>query len=175
MKFKSLFFLLLAVTLSGCESTTETQENYLCPTASIVKNAQHMYRFDPKDTPTHDKLAFRGDITYINGRCFYEGNQLMLDLDMVYKLTEGLHQYKKPFKVDYFVALADAQNNIIKKQVYTENLQFEEHERVIENEKNIEFPITRTGSGETGSYRIYVGFQMDKKDWENSTKWLSNP
>src|ERR1700704_4671699 len=127
-----LTLLPLLLPLSGCETlglTTPAPPDFaqdmgpICPSTGVLSDAVTVTKLRPGTQaapPNPANIAFTAEMSQAKLDCNYKRGQkkLSVDLSFAVKATRGPAAMGPDPQLDFFVAVVDADNNIISKSVY---------------------------------------------------------
>ena len=127
-----LTLLLLSLPLAGCETlglTTPAPPDFaqdtgpICPATAVLSDAVTVTKLKPGTQaalPNPANVAFTAEMSQAKLDCNYDRgqNKLSVDINFAVKATRGPAAMGPDPQVDFFVAVVDADNNILSKIVY---------------------------------------------------------
>jgi hypothetical protein len=127
-----LTLMLLSMPLLGCETlglTTPAPPDFaqdmgpICPSTGVLSDAVTVTKLKPGTQaalPNPANVAFTAEMSQAKLDCNYDRaqNRLSVDLSFAVKATRGPAATGPDPQLDFFVAVVDADNNIISKNVY---------------------------------------------------------
>lgn len=153
--------------LTGGERVTVIPQG-ACPAVSRVAELASLYQFADPTRPRDQEKISEAHITKVASKCATVGKNLKLDLAVSFDSGLGprgrVRAGDKPsFAYPYFVAIMDAQNKILAKEIFavsfgygtTGNIQMQ-----IETQSQL-VPLT---GADPSSYRIMIGFQLSPEE-----------
>src|SRR6266436_9508455 len=123
--------LLLGMPLAGCETlglTTPAPPDFaqemgpICPSTGVLSDAVTVTKLrpgTPAASPSPANIAFTAEMSQAKLDCNYNRgqNKLSVDISFAVKATRGPAATGADPQVDFFVAVVDADNNILSKIV----------------------------------------------------------
>ena len=136
-----------------------------CPPATIRPDLQRLVEFyDPKN-PTDATRISEATIDAIVNTCRAQGDGIVMQIDLALTGRTGPKARSKSsdkpsFAYPYFVAVTDAQGNVISKEIFAASLAFgADQNKVSQNETIFQnMPVPDTAQGQ--SYSVIIGFQL---------------
>ena len=127
-----LTLLLLSTTLAGCETlglTTPAPPDFsldtgpICPSTGVLSDAVTVTKLKPGTQAALSNpanIAFTAEMSQAKLDCNYDRaqNKLSVDISFAVKATRGPAAMGPDPQLDFFVAIVDADNNVISKNVY---------------------------------------------------------
>lgn len=132
-----------------------------CPTALLLEGAERTTAYRPGAEPRPDDLRYLALLTDLSSACRYvdEG----LEVDLIFNLTaeRGPAFASTPGEVTYFIATLGPDGQILDKDEFPAELDFEEGYAGARwsQELTLLLPSVTPESG--GNFTLYVGFQLD--------------
>jgi hypothetical protein len=164
--FGVVLLALLAASLAGCSSrrNTEPVGKLNCPAAFIAPglDAYTVSRTGAAPSANTNDIAFGVKLTSLNATCHNEAKGVRVDTLLTFiavRNDDNLHYGD----FTYFVAISDAQQNIIAKQTFALRVNFAERQkqmRVID-EITEHLPLKDISLG--NRYSVIVGLQVSKQ------------
>lgn len=143
-----------------------------CPKVSVLPGAGQITVF--REGPGRDlvDVEYEGVIAPVSGECLYEDDYAWVEIDLILRIgaVKGPAAISNNQSFDFFVAVADSNNQILNKKVFDSPVEVPEGRRrgAVEEELRQRFPIV---SGTRGSdYRVIVGFQLTKEQMAYNQK-----
>lgn len=144
--------------LAGCSNFGGRANSYTCPATTTVPDLQTLVTVVPG--PNGATIQSSGRINTVTAECDREG-----DNGVVSKLTiefTGLRTTPAVPRLDlpYFVAVADANGNILGKQQFTMTLGFDVNQPVAKGNDNITVHLPLKNAQLGNVYTLVIGFQL---------------
>lgn len=137
-----------------------------CPTVSVRPDLVYLVDFYNDGKPTKDNIVSEVRMTGIRNVCRIENNALVMQIDFDMKGKTGPRARAKPkdqpnFAYPYFVAVTDAQGNILSKEIFAATIAYgrEENQKTLTETIFQNMPFPDSSAGEI--YRVVVGFQLN--------------
>jgi len=166
MRFARLSVPLLAavaavVLLSACNRTPPA-----CPRATILGDGASVTKFRDGSGRDLTDVVARAEIVDASVECDYNRNGVDVAMQIAIAATRGPADRARMADFDYFVAVADAQRNILAKEVFRVRVAFPETQNRVGTIERIEPHIPLKNRAEGVSYQIVVGFQLTPEELE---------
>ena len=183
--------LLLAMPLAGCETlglTSPSPDELVadtgptCPSTAVLSDAVTVTKLKPGTQaalPNPANIAFSAEMSQAKLDCDYDrsANKLSVDLSFAVKAARGPAAAGPDPQVDFFVAVVDADNAIVKKIVYhgQADLGGRASNVYTQNVKNFAVPLGM--DKRPYDYEILTGFQLtpDELAYNRIPKMLPVP
>jgi hypothetical protein len=162
--------LLVMVTLAPLAACNRTPP--ACPRASIISDGATVTRF--REGPGRDltDVTVKGEIVDVAVDCDYDRRGVDVALQVAIAAERGPADRTRTAEFDYFVAVADAQRNILAKEVFHVSLRFPPNQQRTGTVDEIEPRIPLKDRADGVDYHIIVGFQLtpEEIEWNRSQK-----
>jgi hypothetical protein len=168
-----LSLLLLLLPLAGCETlglTTPMPDfsmdtGPVCPATAVLSDAVTVTKLKPGATSGQAipaNVAFTAEMSQAKLDCNYnrEKNTLNVDINFAVKATRGPAATGADPQLDFFVAIIDADNNVISKQVYHEKPEMEGRMSNVYTQNVTNFRVPLAMDKRPYDYEILTGFQL---------------
>ncbi len=158
----------LALGVAGCFGSTESTGKLVCPTPLIAPDLDAAAQLRSGGSGPDD-IRFGVKLTSVNTNCRTEKIGLTADTRIAFvaarndpTLTHG--------EFAYFVAVADAQRNILNKKEYTVSVEFapRQNRLQVSDQVAIGLPVRDLSTG--GKYLIIVGLQLSPEQLDFNRK-----
>lgn len=172
--YKIVFVMLGCLLLGGCNSSQFISGHRTagaCPSAYIVRD---LSLHTVKD-PDSGQLLAKAYIDRIRPRCHVEENQIKIQLNP--QITARRFHPEKPHKVEtfYFIALVNANNELIAKEIFPISLPFDGTERRTHELPRDDYELVLPENIELAQTKLYTGFQIENHQWtENKALYTRN-
>lgn len=150
-----------AVLLSACNRTPPA-----CPRATILGDGASVTKFRDGSGRDLTDVVARAEIVDASVECDYNRNGVDVAMQIAIAATRGPADRARMADFDYFVAVADAQRNILAKEVFRVRVAFPETQNRVGTIEQIEPHIPLRNRAEGVSYQIVVGFQLTPEELE---------
>jgi len=145
--------------------------NKNCPQIVVVDELSALSEFADISRAEESNLISRVQMQAASSNCIYNAGTVRADVKLVFESVLGqrgkAQNNDRPFfSYPFFVAVTDANNNILAKEVFAASMTYERDENrhtYYENLRQI-IPIERRADGP--KYKILVGFQLSDKQLE---------
>jgi hypothetical protein len=149
-------------------SRSSLTRNGNCPSVARVAELSSMYQFPlPSRPDVNDKIS-EVHIAHVDATCKKQNNVLKLDLSIDFSGALGpkgrVRAGDKPsFAYPYFVAVTNADNQILAKDIYAAPFGYGADDTQLMISERITQMVPITG-GNPGTYRVLVGFQLSSEE-----------
>ena len=159
---------MLAIGMAGCFGSTESTGKLVCPTPLIAPDLDAAAQLRSGGS-SPDDIRFGVKVMSVNTNCRTEKIGLTADTRIGFvaarndpTLTHG--------EFAYFVAVADAQRNVLNKKEYTVSVEFapRQNRLQVSDQVVIGLPVRDLSAG--GKYLIIVGLQLSPEQLEFNRK-----
>jgi len=168
-----LTLLLLSGPLAGCESlglSTPAPDIMVdlgpaCPETAVLSDAVSVTKLKPgTQAATRDpaNIAFTAEMSQAKLECNYDrdNNRLTVDIAFAVKAARGPAAAGADPQLDYFVAVVDADNNVISKTVYHGQPDMEGRTTNVYTQNVANFPVPLAMDKRPSDYEVLTGFQL---------------
>ena len=169
-----LTLMLLSMPLLGCETlglTTPAPPDFaqdmgpICPSTGVLSDAVTVTKLKPGTQaalPNPANVAFTAEMSQAKLDCNYDRaqNRLSVDINFAVKATRGPAAMGPDPQVDFFVAVVDADNNIISKTVYHGQADLGGKATNIYTQNVRNFPVPLGMDKRPYDVEIVTGFQL---------------
>ena len=169
-----LTLLSLLMPLAGCETlglTSPSPPDFaldmgpICPSTGVLSDAVTVTKLRPGTQaapPNPANIAFTAEMSQAKLDCNYNRGQNKLSVDMSFavKATRGPAAMGPDPQLDFFVAVVDADNNIISKSVYHGKPAMAGRATNIYTQSVDSFPVPLGMDKRPYDYEILTGFQL---------------
>ncbi|MDP6706813.1 MAG: hypothetical protein QF893_10760 [Alphaproteobacteria bacterium] len=133
----------------------------------MLKDASELVRYRPGPGRDLIDVVTQARVARIVVECDYDDGQVEVELAIDLLVEQGPAATDATVALPYFIAIIDASQRILAKEVFTSQVEFPADRRRVgvreETEQDIPF-----GPGESGvSFEILVGFQLSKQELED--------
>ena len=183
--------LLLSLPLLGCETlglTTPAPPDFsmdtgpICPATAVLSDAVTVTKLKPgtlATVPIPANIAFSAEMSQAKLDCNYDRaqNKLSVDISFAIKATRGPAAMGADPQLDFFVAIVDADNTIISKNVYHGQPDMAGRATNIYTQNVGNFPVPLGMDKRPYDYEILTGFQLtpDELAYNRVPKSLPGP
>lgn len=179
--------ILLLSLLSACSSFSEsdyTQESptyqspdilpqyskdgFACPTVGIIEDLRSITIFKNNENPTNKTIAGYAKLEDFSGSCAYENGYVEINMNVLFSAKSGTKTVSDRVKertiaFPYFVAIADQQGNILRKEVFAVAMRFMENRDTSTQADSIRPRIEINNPQMGQQYQVLIGFQLTKE------------
>jgi len=186
-----LMLLLLLMPLAGCQTLGLTSPSPdelvadtgpICPSTAVLSDAVTVTKLKPGTQaalPNPANIAFTAEMSQAKLDCNYDRsqNKLSVDLSFAVKAARGPAATGADPQVDFFVAVVDADNNIVSKIVYHGQADLGGRAANIYTQNVRNFAVPLGMDKRPYDYEILTGFQLtpDELAYNRIPKMLSVP
>src|SRR5689334_4615710 len=149
--------LLLTATLVPLASCNRTPP--ACPRASIISDGASVTRFREGTGRDLTDVVVKGEIVDVAVDCDYDRRGVDVALQVAIAATRGPADRTRTAEFDYFVAVADAERNILAKEIFHVSFRFPPNQQRAGTVDEIEPRIPLKSRDQGVEYQIIVGFQ----------------
>lgn len=146
--------------LAGCASIGTRRDSYTCPVATTIPELQTLVRLAPG--PNGATVQSAGRVNTVTTNCDPEGDSGVVstvNIDFTgLRTTPAVGHLDLP----YFVAMADANGNILGKQLYTISLAFDPNAQVTKASDSVTVHVPLKNAQLGNVYTMVVGFQLNE-------------
>jgi hypothetical protein len=166
--------LLLAWPLAACETLglsspapdpTLVDMGPICPVTAVLSDAVTVTKLKPgtpPGPPNPANVVFTAEMSQAKLDCSYnrDQNKLSVDINFAVKAARGPAAMGGDPQLDFFVAVVDADNNIISKNVYHGKPDLSGRTSNVYTQSVSNFPVPMTMDKRPYDYEILTGFQL---------------
>ncbi|BBK39881.1 hypothetical protein STAQ_49590 [Allostella sp. ATCC 35155] len=157
---------LAAVALAGCGSWNlfgASEPPPACPRAVVVNDLSRLTEFRPGAGRDLSDVVFSAGIERVDASCEYDRRRKVTMQTVVNVVVErGPADRSRQAQVTYFVAVADAANQILARETFTTPVKFEGNVTRMQASDEIE-QVIQLGGGTGAGYKIFVGFPLSEE------------
>ena len=148
-----------ALLLAGCGNSLETSD---CPRIGLLPDADRVTVFSGSGGQDVTDVVGTAKIVKVSGVCeVNEDGQIFVTLDVGLTAALGPTVPTQPLVLPYFVAVTDADEQLLTKEPAQFTFRFDEEERRVQSKVGIDtFPMPGVGSFVKDEYTVLVGFQL---------------
>ena len=155
-----------ALALAACAIPGLTEEKdqkaELCPSASILGNAEQVVQFKEGSGRDLIDVMFQAEIGKLTMSCRYLKGRVVTDLSFELIAERGPAARSRNGDFDYFVAISDVKGRVLAKETFRSRIGFPENRRRAGILEEIEQSIPLRKNEDGGGYEILVGFQLSE-------------
>jgi hypothetical protein len=149
--------------LGGCaryvEGTTLT-----CPSAAFLGGTERVTRFEPGRPAAADNVAAEVELADLVHTCKVNDRRAISTLSFSILATRRATASTGSLDVPYFVAVADAQGNILAKNNFTARLSFPAGQASVTGLEDIEETVPLTTGLRGPMFEILIGIQLTPEE-----------
>lgn len=162
----------LVVVLGGCEAF-KAEKIPPCPEVLVLADAESGIRFAPGSGLDIIDIVYEAEVQRVAGACQYEIDKetgegtLSVELGVEIRLARGAANKDRIADFGYFVALTDAQSQVIQKSAFPARVEFPGNQsRLIWKDEpvTVSIPIKKDQTGR--DFDIYVGLDLTPEQVE---------
>jgi hypothetical protein len=160
----------LAGSLGGCGGSRSDAAAPPCPKVAVLADASHLtvYREGPGRDLTD--VVFEADLGRITGQCIYARRKDDVVVDMKVQITarRGPADRNRAADFVYFVAVVDAQSNVLARQEFRSQIVFRPDQTTVVTLEELEprIPLKRDQPG--SDFDVLVGFKLTPEQVERN-------
>jgi hypothetical protein len=136
-----------------------------CPPVTVRPDLRTLVEYQTPNNPAENMRISDVEIVDAKGICRVENNAIALQIDLTLEGRTGpkarVRASDKPsFAYPYFVAVTDAQGNILSKEIFAAPLAYGSNEKEMRSVETVfqTMPFPDSAAGEI--YNVVVGFQL---------------
>lgn len=143
-----------------------------CPSAAILADAANVTKFRDGSGRDLTDVVVEGEIVNIAVGCSYDRRGVSVDLQVAIAGTRGPADRSRAAEFDYFVAVTDAERNVLAKEIFRVRVRFADNQTRVGQVEEIEPRIPHTDPAKAARYQILVGFQLtpDEIAWNRKRR-----
>jgi hypothetical protein len=162
------FALLVMLVLAACQRGPEKPAP-ACPVIGIVQDTAELSLFAGGPGRDLTDLTMEAEISEFGGFCETDIDEddgtgvVEIDLRLLFGATRGPASVTRKAQIAYFVAITDLEENILTREIFTFDFEFESNRNRIGyvDELTQKIPIQ---AGKAGTdFKILIGMQLDEK------------
>ncbi|MFN8723678.1 MAG: hypothetical protein ACK5YI_22850 [Rhodospirillales bacterium] len=162
----------VALILAACGSTPPPETaGFGCPRIGILREAAQATTFRPGAGRDATDVAYRARIVDYGGRCSIDTGVVEVELDLRMAAQRGPAGAADRVGYRYFVAVTDAAQNILAREVFDVDFVFEGRPQVGSLEQLTQrIPLARGVDGR--NYEVLVGFALtpEQVEWNRTQR-----
>lgn len=160
---------LAALALAGCGSSSSwnpfrsAEPPPACPRAVVVNDLSRLTEFRPGQGRDLSDVVFTAAIERVDASCEYDRRRKVTMQTVVNLVVErGPADRARQAQVTYFVAVADASNQILARETFTTPVKFDGNVTRMQASDEVE-QVIQLGGGTGAGYKIFVGFPLSEE------------
>lgn len=161
----TLAALSLSLAAASCSMFDNTPQ-HPCPQVGVPREAAMLTRFRPGQGRDLTDVIFEARVQDVKIACTYDSEGANINLTVMLRVDRGPAAQERSATVPYFVAIADPQQRVLAKRVFTKALAFPPNiNRVSDSDDSEEvIPLPRGKSAQR--YAVVVGMQLTPEELE---------
>jgi hypothetical protein len=156
-------FLGLGLALSGCSLVSGDYDNVKCPATGVVGGIGNVSRFDGLGTGFAD-LAYRASLSETQSDCSVDKDGVTVTVTVSTIAELGPAAPGRTTDFPYFVAIADATDKIIAKQVFANPITFKPDRNRAGSRDTLSQRIALANPKDADRYHVVLGFQLTEDE-----------
>lgn len=159
---------LLLLALAGCSGSTESTGKLVCPTPLIAPDLDAAAQLRPGGSGPDD-VRFGVKLVSVNTSCSSEKIGLTADTRISF-LAARTDPSVTHADFAYFIAVADAQRNILNKKEYQMSVEFSPRQGQVRMSDQVAVGLPLRDLSAGGKYLIIVGLQLSQEQLDFNRK-----
>lgn len=150
-----------------------------CPSVAARPDLTRLVDFYSESNPSPENIISEVTITRVSNICRIQDGALVMQIDFELDGKTGPKARQRPkdqpnFAYPYFVAVTDAQGNVLFKELFAATIAYgrEENEKIVQETIFQNMPFPDSASGEV--YHVVIGFQLDETQLAYNSRLASN-
>jgi hypothetical protein len=170
IRFSLVPLCLLAILLAGCASDRKEAKLH-CPVAFVAPNLDSYTVLRPGATSAANPadIAFGVKLAGVQSTCRREPAGVRVNTIITFVAARNDPTLRQG-DFDYFVAVADAQQHILAKQIFALRVNFATHQKEVRVAEDIAEHLPVKDVGAVGSYGVVVGLQISQEQLDLNRK-----
>jgi hypothetical protein len=152
-------FLGLGLALSGCSLFAGDYDNVKCPVTGVIGGIGSVSRFDGRGTGFVD-LAYRATLSDTHSDCDIDKDGVTVTMTVLTTAELGPAATDRSADFPYFVAITDAHDKILAKQVFANPISFKPNQNRAGSRDTFTQRIPLANPKQADRYHVILGFQM---------------
>jgi hypothetical protein len=154
--------LMALAALGACSSNRTDPGTPPCPKVAVLADAAHLAVF--RDGPGRDltDIRYEADLGRISGECVYKRRNTSVTVEMKLSITarRGPADRDRIADLAYFVAIVDAQSNVLARQEFQSQIAFPIDQSQVATQEELEqiIPLKKDQPG--SDFDVLVGFKL---------------
>lgn len=153
----------VAAVLTGC---ARKGPEVACPTVDVVDALHQTTAFRPESVGDLSAVLYRVEIFSLEASCQVSRDQIKLPISFRLIADRGPANFTNDAKIAYFVAILDAAENIVTKEVYQARVPFEEGRQRVAIDEALIPVLPYKSADERAGYRVLIGLQLNRSELE---------
>jgi hypothetical protein len=147
--------------LGACGSAEPELPPPPCPTALFLDGAERTSAYRAGAEPRPDELRYLAVLTDLSSACRYVDEGVEIDLTFGLIAERGPAFSSTPEEVSYFIAMLGPDRQILSKDVFAAELDFEEGYAGARWSEELTLLVRSVTPAQAENYTFYIGFQLD--------------
>lgn len=149
----------LFILLAGCSGSLEDSE---CPRIGLLPDAERITVFNQTGGQDITDVVGTGKIEGLSSSCeVNDDGQIYVTLEIGLAAALGPTTPTQPLVLPYFVAVTDADQQVLTKEPARFTVQFDDEDRAVRSKVEVDtFPMPGVGRFVREEYVVVVGFQL---------------
>ena len=162
---RSTLVLVVALALLSACATDNRVE--VCPQVNFVDGLQRMTAFGPAVGADLSNVAYSAQMVQLAAVCSFGRRGATVTAEFLLIADRGPADRERVARLDYFVAVADVEGEILAKEIFHSEIPFADNRRRVGRKEEIEpFMPSRSGDRDFTGYRVLIGFQLSPEQVE---------
>ncbi len=151
--------------LAGCSSLG--MDSVLCPTVDVLDGARQLTRFKGGGRDLTD-VEFQAHVGNLSADCSFDDDTRVgsIDLDIVFRAQRGPAGAAADHEFGYFVAVIDPAGDVAARTPFSVEVSLEGSRTEDAKSERLALDIPTGENTSLASYRVYVGMQLTKDQFE---------
>ncbi len=155
--------------LAGCSGIGGSSA--ACPTVGVVQDAGQLTSFGSGGNDLTD-IEFEAQVGSLAAECDFDSDTRTgsIDLDIVFRTQRGPASSSVEHEFGYFVAVVDPEGGVVARTPFSVQIAFGGSQTDAAKSERLVLDIPVKENTSLLAYRIYVGMQLTKKQFEHNLK-----
>jgi hypothetical protein len=155
--------------LAGCKQRDDVGTPP-CPKVAVLAEAAHLAVFRDGTGRDLTDIKYEADIGRISGECIYKKKNTSVTVDMKLMITAKRGPADRDHIADfvYFVAVVDAQSNILARKEFPGEIEFAPDQAQVVTQEELEEIIQLKKDQPGSDFDVLVGFKLDHEQVERN-------
>jgi hypothetical protein len=156
---------LAGVALGACSSSKDVTQ-FACPRFGGLDTATQQVKFRPGDGKDLTDVMYMVRLGSVQRKCEYDKSGVAIEMTVGFGLELGPANPDRNATFQYFVAIADADSNVLAKEVFPVTLAFPANVGFVEKTDQLDQRIPLPRGRSASAYQIIVGLQLTEAELE---------
>lgn len=156
---------LAGAALAACDSTRGVTQ-YACPRFGGLETAIQQVKFRAGDGKDLTDVMYMVRLDSVQRKCQYDKTGVAIEMTVGFALELGPANPDRNASFQYFVAIADADSNVLAKEVFPVTLTFPANVGYVEKKDILDQRIPMAQGRTASGYQIIVGLQLTEAELE---------